>query len=34
MSEEPDRSIFDARWLLAVPFTIALTAMAAGFLFT
>jgi hypothetical protein len=34
MQEHQEKSIFDARWLLAVPFTIGLTVMAAGFLFT
>jgi hypothetical protein len=34
MLRGPEKSIFDARWLLAVPFAIGLTVMAAGFLLT
>lgn len=32
MPDDPHKSIFDARWLLAVPLTVGLTVAAAGFL--
>jgi len=32
MLQGPDKSIFDARWLLAVPLALVMTVIAAGFL--